>query len=327
MHERRALLGIDALIARPLSFGVYLPQVRFSFEEIRDRVLACEAAGVDSVWFMDHLHPPGMPDVPSFEGWTLAAALAPLTSRIRLGHLVLANSFRHPALLAKMAASLDVISGGRLDLGIGSGSYEPEHAMYGFPWEPAAVRARRLGEALEVLTRLLRADRASFDGEFYRLREAVNRPRPVQEPAPPIWVGGAGVRHTLPLVARYAHGWNCPTYALADLAARKDALARECEKIGRDPATLRVSVEAVLVLARDEKGLAAARPLAESRFGAPGWGLREGGFVGMPAAVAARIRELAAAGVDHFVFFFWDRVSPETLELLTREVIPAARAA
>jgi alkanesulfonate monooxygenase SsuD/methylene tetrahydromethanopterin reductase-like flavin-dependent oxidoreductase (luciferase family) len=274
---------------------------------------------------MDHLHPPGMPELPSFEGWTLAAALAPLTNRIRLGHLVLANSFRHPALLAKMVASLDVISGGRLDLGLGSGSYEPEHAMYGFAWETAAVRARRLGEALEVVTRLLRSDRASFDGEYYRLREAVNRPPPVQKPAPPIWVGGAGERYTLPLVARYADGWNCPTYALADFAAKRRALATECERIGRDPDTLRISIEAVLALARDEKALEGARPLAEKRFGGPGWGLREGGFIGTPATVAARIRELASAGVDHFVFFFWDRLSAESLELFTREVIPAAR--
>ncbi len=308
-----------------IEFGIHLPQIRLSFAEIRDRVLACEAAGIDSVWFMDHLHPPGMPASPSFEAWTLTAALAAVTSRIRLGHLVLSNSFRHPALLAKMAASLDVLCGGRLDLGIGSGSYEPEHRMYGLPWESAPVRARRLGEALEVVKRLFGGGPVDFAGEFYHLEEAVCLPRPVQQPNPPIWVGGAGERHTLPLVARFADGWNCPTYALKDLAAKRRALEGECERLGRDPAGLRVSIEAVLVLGRSARELDAALAVAERRYGAGGWGLREGGFIGTPDRVVSRVRELMAMGVDLFVFFFWDRVRDESLRLFAEAVLPAFR--
>lgn len=312
---------------RRIEFGVYLPQVQLSFADIRDRVLALEGAGVDSVWFMDHLYPPGMPQVPAFEAWTLASALAPLTRRIRLGHLVLSNSFRHPALLARMATTLDVVSGGRLDLGLGSGSYEPEHRMYGLPYESAAVRGRKLGEALEVVRRLFREPEASFAGEFYRLERAVNLPKPVQQPGPPIWVGGAGERYTLPLVARFADGWNCPTYALADLDAKRRALDGECERARRDPATLRRSIEAVLVLAGSDRDLDAAVAAAAKRYPGPGWGLHEGGFVGKPERIVARIEELTRAGFDHFVFFFWDRLRDESLKLFADEVLPAFRSA
>lgn len=308
-----------------IEFGVYLPQIQLSFAEIRDRVIACEAAGIDSVWFMDHLHPPGMSALASFEAWTLVAALAAVTSRIRLGHLVLSNSFRHPALLAKMAASLDVLCGGRLDLGIGSGSYEPEHRMYGLPWESTAARARKLGEALEIVKQLFGGGPVSFAGEFYHLEEAVCLPRPVQQPNPPIWVGGAGERYTLPLVARYADGWNCPTYALADLAAKRRALEAECERLGRDPSGLRISIEAVLVLGRNARELEVALAAAEKRYGGAGWGLRAGGLIGTPDRVVARARELMAMGVDHFVLFFWDRVRDESLRLFAEAVLPAFR--
>jgi alkanesulfonate monooxygenase SsuD/methylene tetrahydromethanopterin reductase-like flavin-dependent oxidoreductase (luciferase family) len=308
---------------RPIRFGVYLPQVGFSFDEIRERVLACEALGFHSVWFMDHLHPPGMPKLGSFEAWTLASALAPLTSRIRIGHLVLANSFRHPALLAKMASSLDVVSGGRLELGIGSGSYAPEHRMYGIGYEAPAVRARKLGEALEIVRRLFDEDEVTFDGEFYRLEAAVNVPKPLQHGGPPLWVGGAGEKTTLPLAARWGSGWNCPTYALGRLDAKRRALEAECARIDRDPREVRVSLESVLVIGRDESAVTSALAVAEKRYPGPGWGLHDGGFVGTPPRIVARIREIATLGIDTFVFFFSDRASPATLELFAREVLPA----
>src|SRR5215831_14863133 len=114
--------------------GIYLPQIGFAWDELRARVQLCDGEGIRSVWFMDHLYPPALPAVPSFEAWTTAAALAGVTERVRLGHLVLANGFRHPALLAKMAITLDHASGGRLDIGLGSGSYAPEFAQFGLPF-------------------------------------------------------------------------------------------------------------------------------------------------------------------------------------------------
>jgi alkanesulfonate monooxygenase SsuD/methylene tetrahydromethanopterin reductase-like flavin-dependent oxidoreductase (luciferase family) len=275
---------------------------------------------------MDHLYPPMLPTLPAFEAWTTATALAAVTTRVRIGHLVLCNGFRHPALLAKMAITLDHASGGRLDLGLGSGSYAPEFAAYGLDFPSARERAERLGEALEVITRLFAEERSSFAGRYYALHEAPSLPRPLQRPRPPIHVGGAGERHTLPLVARHADVWNCPTYALGALEHKLAALRAACAAIGRDPATLGVTEEAVLALVERRDQVDAARALAARRFAGPGWGFEAGGYCGTPDAVVARLRERAALGVRGVVFFFHDRVEPATLRLLAREVVPQAAA-
>jgi alkanesulfonate monooxygenase SsuD/methylene tetrahydromethanopterin reductase-like flavin-dependent oxidoreductase (luciferase family) len=306
-----------------LELGVHLPQVGFTWEELRARVVDCDRLGIPSVWFMDHLYPPAMPRVPSFEAWTTVAALAPLTQRVRLGHLVLCNQFRHPALLAKMAITLDHASGGRLNLGLGSGSYPPEFEQFGIDFLHPRERATRLGEALEVIRRLFVEEAASFTGHYYQLRDAPSLPRPVQHPYPPIHVGGAGERLTLPLVARYADVWNCPTYALTELPRKLDVLRTECARIGRDPATLRVTEEAVLALVATREQVAAARALAERRFGGPGWGLAVGGYVGTPDDIVARMRSRMRLGVTGFIFFFHDRAQPESLRLFAQEVVPA----
>ena len=305
-----------------MHIGVYIPQVGLTWDELRAKVEACDALGIHSVWFMDHLYPPMLPELPSFEAWTTAAALAPVTERVRFGHLVLCNGFRHPALLAKMAITLDHASGGRLELGLGSGSYAPEFGAFGLPFASDHERAARLGEALEVIRRLFREPSASFDGAYYPLREAPSRPRPVQQPHPPIHVGGAGERRTLPLAARHADVWNCPTYALAELPRKLDVLRDACAQIGRDPATLRVTEEAVLALAARRDQVDAARALAERRFGGPGWGFAAGGYWGTPDDIVARIQERRRLGVEGCIFFLHDRGQIDTLRLLATEVIP-----
>ncbi len=309
----------------PIEFGIYVPQLAFRYEQLRERALAVESLGFHSLWFMDHLYPPALPEVPSFEGWTLATAILAQTTRLRVGHLVLSNTLRHPALLAKMATTLDHVSGGRLELGLGSGSYEPEHRESGIPWETMRTRTEKLGEALEILTSMFARPRTRFDGAHYRVRDLPNLPPPVQQPRPPIHVGGAGERRTLPLVARFADVWNCPTYALGEFEAKRDVLAAACQKIGRDPGEIRISQEAVLVLAADDAALAQARALAERRFPGPGWGLHEGGYIGTPEQVIQRIRENVERGITLFVFFTHDRASRETLELLAQRVMPAFR--
>ena len=309
-----------------MDIGVYIPQVGFSWDELRARVVACDELGIHSVWFMDHLYPPTLPQVPSFEAWTTAAALAGATSRVRFGHLVLCNGFRHPALLAKMAITLDHASGGRLEVGLGSGSYAPEFAEFGLSFPSARERAAQLGEALEVITRLFADERASFAGAHYALRDAPSLPRPLQRPRPPIHVGGAGERYTLPLAARYADVWNCPTYAVAELERKIAALHEHCAAVGRDPATLRVSEEVVLALVERRDQVEAARALAERRFAGPGWGFAAAGYCGTPDDIVARLRQRARLGVSGVVFFFHDRVAPETLRLLAREVVPAVAA-
>ena len=307
-------------------FGIYLPQVGFSYDELRERALLCEQLGIGSLWLMDHLYPPELPDVPSFEAWTLATALLAQTTRLRVGHLVLSATFRHPALLAKMATSLDVVSGGRLEIGVGSGSYAPEHERAGIPYGSARERALLLHETLEVLTRAFRGPRCDFTGERFVVRDLPNLPPPVQQPGPPIHVGGAGERFTLPLVARYADVWNCPTYALAELSRKRDALAAACESAGRDPASVKHSLEAVLVLVAERSMVEAAHGLAQRRFAGPGWGLDAGGFVGTPDDVIARIRACVADGISSFIFFTHDRAAPATLQLFAEKVLPAFRS-
>ena len=302
--------------------GVYIPQVSVTFEQLLARALLCEQLGYDSFWVYDHLYAPNLPGNDAFEGWTLATALLARTTRLRVGHLVLDNNFRHPALLAKMATTLDVISAGRLDFGIGSGSYEPEHGEAGFPWGPLAERSARLEEALEIITRMFASDRTTFDGQWYQVRDLPNLPQPVQQPRPPIHVGGIGERYTLPLVARFADVWNVPTYGLGVWREREAALDTACEAIGRDAATIRRSLEAVLVVTADEHALVEARARAERRYAGPGWGLAEGGFVGTPPAIVDRIAELMDQGMSLFVFFLADRGERDMLHLLAEEVIP-----
>jgi F420-dependent oxidoreductase-like protein len=302
--------------------GVYIPQVSVTFEQLLQRAQLCEALGYHSFWVYDHLYAPSLPDNDALEGWTLATALLAKTTRLRVGHLVLNNNFRHPALLAKMATTLDVISGGRLDFGIGSGSYEPEHHEGGFPWGPLSERSARLEEGLEIITRMFTGERTTFEGRWYQVRDLANLPKPAQQPRPPIHIGGVGARYTLPLVARFADVWNVPTYGLGVWNERAAVLDAACEGIGRDPATVRRSLEAVLVVAADDHALAEARARAERRYAGPGWGLAEGGFVGTPPALVDRIGALMEQGMSLFVFFLADRGERDMLHLLAEEVLP-----
>lgn len=298
--------------------GIYLPQVGFAFEEMLARAQLCEDLGVGSLWLMDHLYPPEMPDVPSLEGWTLATALLARTQALRIGHLVLSATFRPPALLGKMATTLDVVSGGRLEVGLGSGSYEPEHAAAGIPWGTARDRARRLEDSLEVISAMFGR---TVPGAPAGHPVPPNRPGPVRKGGPRIHVGGVGERGTLPLAARFADVWNCPTYAVGAFEHKRRALFRECARIGRDPSTLESSLEAVMVLVEHERDLPAAREQAERRFGGPGWGLADGGFIGTPERIRERIHHFVALGVGSFVFFLHDRGRGDTLRLLAERVL------
>jgi len=257
-------------MSRP-EIGVYLPQMGFSFDDVLHRTQRCEDLGIDSLWLYDHLYGPGMPDYPSMEAWTLATALLARTERIRVGHMVLCNQFRHPVTLAKMATTLDQISGGRLTLGIGSGSIEDEHRRAGMHWGTFAERSAQLGETLEILHQAFAQERIDFSGKHFTVSDMPIKPGAVQQPRPPIVVGGVGEKFTLPLVARYADVWNVPTYALGEIEHKLSALRSICDDIGRDPQTIVLSVEAVMALAPDEATLPKVRCFAEKRFGMPGF--------------------------------------------------------
>ncbi|HWA64875.1 MAG TPA: LLM class flavin-dependent oxidoreductase [Mycobacteriales bacterium] len=303
-----------------VTFGIYVPQLAMSPDDLVERALDCERLGFHALWLFDHLYGPGFPDADAYEAWTLASVLLAKTTTLRVGHLVSCNNFRHPAVLAKMATSLDVLSGGRVEFGIGSGSYEAEHHQAGLAWGTTAERSERLGEALEIITRMFASPRTSFAGKHYTVDDLPNLPAAVQQPRPPIHIGGAGPKLTLPLVARYADVWNVPTYALDKLDELSAVLDAECERIGRDPAEITRSVEAVLVTAAAD-GLDAAIEVGRRRFGGPGFGLDDGGFIGTPDAIVDRVGQLVDRGFSSFVFMTHDRASTDTLQLVAGEVV------
>lgn len=204
---------------------------------------AAEELGFESIWLFDHMHTVPEPTLEvTFEAFTALAALAERTSRIRLGHLVTCAGYRNPALVAKMISTLDVISGGRMDFGVGAGWKQDEWRAYGYGFPSLRERQRRLADALEIATRMLREPRASYQGPTAAIAGAINVPQPVQRPAVPIVVGGNGRDVTWRLAARFADELNLDNVAVDEMADAMAVIADRCAEIGRDPATLRVSV-------------------------------------------------------------------------------------
>jgi alkanesulfonate monooxygenase SsuD/methylene tetrahydromethanopterin reductase-like flavin-dependent oxidoreductase (luciferase family) len=291
-------------------FGVFLPQLRMSFDAILERTFAAESIGFDSVWLMDHLAAPAAPEWDTLEGWTLAAGLATRTNRVRLGHLVTCDPFRHPAVLAKMAATLDVLSDGRLELGLGWGSVDAELRTFGIDAGPAAERAARLRETLEILPRMFTGEPFDHVGRYYRLEGARGRPVPVQ-PRIPVHVGGAGPKLTMPLVRDFADWWNCPSYA-ADRLVDLRPLAGDAG----------VSVQHPVGLAAGANDRDEVDQVVRRRFST--WG---GVVSGTPAEVADALAADVKLGARGFVLQFHDFGTPATFERFMREVAPAVRAA
>ncbi|MET0726797.1 MAG: LLM class flavin-dependent oxidoreductase [Acidimicrobiales bacterium] len=290
------------------AFGLFLPQMRMPYDVFERRVRAAERAGFASVWLMDHLAPPGAQDQPMFEAWTLASFIAARTETIRIGHLVLCGSFRHPAVLARMAASLDVLSGGRLELGMGWGSSDDELRQHGM-YAPPRVRAARLKETLDILRLLFTGERVSYAGEHYQLDGAISLPTPAQARIP-VHIGGRGEKLTMPLVREYADWWNCPIYAMAEIDQLRPLAG---------PA--RVSVQHVVALVLDESTRDQTLQLASRRYGS--WGSVLGGSA---QELAARFAEDAARGAELIICQFSDFGTEETIERFGAEVVPAVAA-
>jgi F420-dependent oxidoreductase-like protein len=221
-----------------MRFGLDVAQQRVSWDELVRRVRLAEDWGFDGVWGFDHFQPMyGEGPGETFEGMTTLAALAGMTSRVRLGLLVTGVTYRHPSLLAAQALTVDHASHGRLELALGAAWFEKEHRELGIPFPPLSERFDLLEDALEIVTRLFTGETVSYEGRRVSLTEATLRPRPVQLPHPPIWVGGTGPTRTLPLAARYADVWHAygSPNSLRDASARLDRLAAEA---GRDPGTI-----------------------------------------------------------------------------------------
>ncbi len=212
---------------------------------MRDLWLAADDIEVfDAGWTFDHFYPLGAEnDQPCLEAWTVTTALAALTNRLRYGVMVLGNTYRHPAVLANMAATLDHVSGGRLELGLGAGWHEEEHAAYGIELPPLKERFDRFDEALEVIHLLLTEPVANFDGAHYRLTDARCEPKPIQKPRPPFVIGGKGERRTLGAAARWADQWNYPGGEPEELARLVGILGERCAEVGRDVGEVEVSIQ------------------------------------------------------------------------------------
>jgi F420-dependent oxidoreductase-like protein len=222
-----------------MRFGLDIAQHQLTWDEIVHRARLAEDAGLDGVWAFDHFKALyADPMGPALEAWTLLAGLARETTSIRLGTLVTGMTHRHPSVLAAEVVTVDHLSNGRVECAIGAAWNEPEHHELGIPFPPVAERMDRLEEGVQVMRKLFTEDHVTFEGRYLRLEDATYRPRPVQQPHPPIWIGGTGPRRTLPIAGRYAdvwHGWADDAAAYREM---RDIIDRSAETAGRDPSTI-----------------------------------------------------------------------------------------
>jgi len=222
-----------------LHFGIHAPQQHISYQRLLEIWLEADRQPlIDHIWLFDHFMPLSPPtDGPCFESWTLLAALAAQTKRVRLGHLVTGNTYRHPAILARESVTVDHISNGRLNFGIGAAWHEQEHKGYGIAFPSAGERVRRLDEACRVIRLLWTQTTPSFEGRYYQLHDAHSEPKPLQEPFPPIVIAAAG-EQMLRVVAEQANMWSSNARTAEDFREMNARLTQQCEAIGRDPSTL-----------------------------------------------------------------------------------------
>jgi F420-dependent oxidoreductase-like protein len=275
-----------------MRFGIW-PSSAQSWDDIYEISSHCEQTGWDGVYFADHFMPNGPGAAPLdgdiLECWSVLAALAALVPRIRLAPLVTSVTYRHPAVLAKIAAAVDQVSHGRLTLGVGAGWQENEHAAYGLALGTVRERMDRFEEAVRILRSLLGQPRTTFSGEYFRLQDAPAQPVPVQDRLP-LLIGGGGERRTMRIAARYADQWNA--WTTPELLAHKVSVLRaHCEQVGRDPGEIGVSTQALLYLSTSEEWLSGKR-LAQP--GAPV-------IVGTPAEVTEIVARYRDAGADELI--------------------------
>jgi F420-dependent oxidoreductase-like protein len=225
------------------TLGIKLSQQLCTLDDLRAVWKLADEAGFDHLWAFDHFNPIFAPvEGDIFEGMTLLAAMAAATERTRIGLMVAGNTYRHPGVLAKMATTIDHLSGGRLEFGLGAAWAEVEHTMLGIEFPPVGQRIRRLGEALTVIRALWTEETANFDGRYYTLTDAISNPKPLQKPYPPIWIGGSGEKLTLRVVAEHADVWNAMG-SVEECVRKAEILKAHCEDVGRDPAAIKHSTQ------------------------------------------------------------------------------------
>ena len=318
-----------------LKFGIYLPFYAFNFEasdslsafdRVRKVVLECERLGYHSVWLDDHLM---FGESPVLECWTTLSALSTVTTRIRLGTMVSCNSFRNPSLLAKMAATVDVISGGRLELGIGAGVQRGEHVAYGISFPKPSVRISRMKEAVEIIRKMWTEEKASYRGKYYRLREAVCEPKPLQKPHPPITIGGSGEKLTLQVTAQYGDRFDWGYLSSLELYKHKlDVLKSHCKAVGRDFNEIEKSCwpSGQIFIAQNQKELD-EKVLQRKPKNVSMKDFEEYSFMGTPDECRQKIRPYTDLGVKCFMLFFGDLPSLDGVRLFAEKVVKKMESA
>jgi F420-dependent oxidoreductase-like protein len=271
------------------------------------------------VWLVDHFHTIPQPSQEvTFEAWTTTAALARDTKRVRVGQLVTCNGYRNPTLLAKMASTVDVLSHGRLNFGIGAGWYEHEYRAYGYDYPDAPTRLRSLREAVQVIRAMWTQEEAVFEGTYYQVHGAINQPKGVQQPHIPLLIGGGGEKVTLKLVAQYGDACNIGG-DLETIQHKFDVIKQHCETVGRDYESIhRTSTTFCSIADTDEQAQAQIPDVLKSAFGDR---MRGTALIGSPDTIRQRLAEIEAAGVQELIVGFAQRTNPEQLRRFAREFI------
>jgi F420-dependent oxidoreductase-like protein len=310
-----------------IKFGVFLPCFTFRTEQssqlysrLQDVVLECERLGYYSVWLDDHLM---LRKMPIFECWSTLSALSSVTKKIRMGTMVSCNSFRNPSLLAKMSATLDNISNGRLELGIGAGVQKNEHTAYGFPFPSAKTRIERLKEAVEIIKKMWTEEKASYIGKYYTLQDAVCEPKPLQEPHPPITIGGGGEKLTMRVTAQHADRYDWGYLPSLELYKRKlKLLEKQCKAVGRNFQEIEKScwLAGQIFVGENRKEL---EEMVVHRVpeGVSLEDFVQTSLVGTSEDCLRRVRQYVNLGVTHFMLFLGDFPELGGLRLFAEEVV------
>ena len=313
-----------------MQYGIIVPQGwRMDLVGIEDPVEAyetmtrvaqeAEALNYHSIWLFDHFHTVPVPTQEvTFECWTSTAALARDTKRVRIGQMVTCNGYRNPALMAKMASTVDVLSHGRLDFGIGAGWYEHEYLAYGYQYPDAPERLRYLRKAVQVIHVMWTQDEATFEGKYYQIRGAINQPKGAQQPHIPLLIGGSGEKVTLKLVAQYGDACNISNADIPVLEHKLAVLKQHCEEIGRDYESIKRTLLINCTIGETEEAAFEKLP-ASSRSQLEA--IQKQALYGTPEMIRNRLAEYEAAGVQEVIIWFPDAAQLDSVRLFAKECI------
>jgi len=312
-----------------VNIGIMLPQewendqidAIEAYETMTRVAQEVESLEFASVWLFDHFHSTVSPQPTKraiFECWTSTAAIARDTTRVRIGQMVTCNGFRNPALLAKMASTVDILSHGRLDLGIGAGWHEQEYLAYGYSFPDTATRLRQFREALQIIRAMWTEETASFKGKYYQVHGAINQPKGVQKPHIPLIVAGKGEQVTLKLVARYGDACNFTHPSPEEIAHKFTLIKQYCEAIGRDDREIRRTIYVNAFLGETDAEAVAKATRFPNKLSLDQ--LRKRGLLGTPDTIRQRLREIEQMGVQEVIVFMHDVTSREALRLLAQAI-------